>query len=1158
LKNKLPNILDLERQFSILSVMNTTSRCFKAILALVIVGISFAHNVISQTTLLAEGWETAAVGQTPPAGWGIDYLSGSTNTWFVHNGTHPACNPVEGIRMAEFRSYNAASGISDRLKRTIPFSTAGFPFVNIDFEWHVDSGAYNSNDKVEVQWSTNGTNWNTTATIYRNTGNDQWQFQVLNLPAAAGNQSSLYIAFLFTSANGNNCHLDFVHVTGSATAPIPPTVTTLPTNDHTSFVGTLYGSVNPNGFTTATHFEFGLNPWYGSTISTGTQTGNTINNLNAYITDLYAGQTYHYRLVGTNAAGIVYGSDFTFTTFDTLPVAHTGPADVGTSTATLWGTIDPGGQLTFASFEYGLTATYGTTVVASPDSIDGDSVNTSVSVSLTGLLPNTSYHYRLKATSALGTGYGQDGVFTTLANAPPTVTTGIATNINPFSATMHGTVNPNGNETNVTFEFGPTIGYGTFISCGSFNGNTTQPVTSNGLSNLTPGTTYHYRIKAHNSFGTSVGVDSTFTTLTLDSLPVVITQSVTELNSSGANMWGFYNANGHQGTAVLEWGLSTEYGSFTSTNVSGFEDYRMQMGFYGCLPNTTYHYRAYLIYSGGIIYGADSTFTTLGQTQCRADYVGYPDSANFLTYHFLDQSYPSATSWVWNFGDPSSGTSNISTTQNPVHLYSSPGMYTVCLTITGTDSSCTSTYCDSVLVGAVGCEAIFAHYQDPTVQYGVRFLDFSTDMPNHWYWNFGDGTDTTYTVKAAEIYHVFNTPGLKFVTLSTQGQGCSAGILRYVQVSGSDTNCENYFTHSHTGKQYQFEGFMVNGQPATYNWNFGDGQFGQGQSIQHQYSLAGTYTVSLTTQDTNNCIYTSMQQIVVVDSILYHQVYGQVFAGNFPLTAGQAMIFSADTTANSQPFIDTAPIDSLGVYYFTLVPEGNYYLVATPANAPGYLPTYFGNTLTWQQSAEIQLGTANNPYTINLLPSGLMNSGPGSASGQINVAGFKTTIVDKVNMILLNAEGIPIGFTTVSASGAFSFPTLAYGVYYLHAELPGITSDYVSIELTEEKPDVTVIMTFSGQRIIGIPNDSPLSGQWIVYPNPFADELTVEVDMLQAAEASVNIFNFSGQLQLTMAADFKAGQNIITIPAMDLQPGIYILRIFSPEGLNLHRKLIKR
>ncbi len=160
--------------------------------------------------------------------------------------------------------------------------------------------------------------------------------------------------------------------------------------------------------------------------------------------------------------------------------------------------------------------------------------------------------------------------------------------------------------------------------------------------------------------------------------------------------------------------------------------------------------------------------------------------------------------------------------------------------------------------------------------------------------------------------------------------------------------------------------------------------------------------------------------------------------------------------------------------------------------------------------------------------------------------------------LMHDVQGAPLGFSTVSSGGTFGFSALAYGSYYLHAEMPGITSDYVSIELTEEKPDVTVIMTFSGQRIIGIPDDSPLSGQWIVYPNPFADELMVEVDMLQAAKASVNIFNFSGQLQLTMAADFKAGQNIITIPAMDLQPGIYIFRIFSPEGLNLHRKLIKR
>jgi len=43
---------------------------------------------------------------------------------------------------------------------------------------------------------------------------------------------------------------------------------------------------------------------------------------------------------------------------------------------------------------------------------------------------------------------------------------------------------------------------------------------------------------------------------------------------------------------------------------------------------------------------------------------------------FFDSSYYEPTSWIWNFGDPGS-TTNTSTLQNPTHIYSSPGTYTV-------------------------------------------------------------------------------------------------------------------------------------------------------------------------------------------------------------------------------------------------------------------------------------------------------------------------------------------------------------------------------------------------------------------------------------------------------------------------------------------------
>jgi hypothetical protein len=92
-------------------------------------------------------------------------------------------------------------------------STVSKSFVMIDFAWYEDPGYSTSADKVDVQWSVNGTTWTTAATFNRYNAVAGWKLKTVNLPGGANNQATLYVAFLFTSAYGNNCSLDAVKVT---------------------------------------------------------------------------------------------------------------------------------------------------------------------------------------------------------------------------------------------------------------------------------------------------------------------------------------------------------------------------------------------------------------------------------------------------------------------------------------------------------------------------------------------------------------------------------------------------------------------------------------------------------------------------------------------------------------------------------------------------------------------------------------------------------------------------------------------------------------------------------------------------------------------------------------------------------------------------------
>jgi Family of unknown function (DUF6701) len=105
---------------------------------------------------------------------------------------------------------------------------------------------------------------------------------------------------------------------------------------------------------------------------------------------------------------------------------------------------------------------------------------------------------------------------TTAQAARPTVTTDAATSITGTGATLNGTVNPQNNNTTVTFDYGLTTGYGTTVNAmpntiPSGSGNT---AVSAALTGLSCNTTYHFRVSGVNSRGqTSNGGDLSFTTL---------------------------------------------------------------------------------------------------------------------------------------------------------------------------------------------------------------------------------------------------------------------------------------------------------------------------------------------------------------------------------------------------------------------------------------------------------------------------------------------------------------------------------------------------------------------------------------------------------------------------------------------------------------------
>ena len=120
------------------------------------------------------------------------------------------------------------------------------------------------------------------------------------------------------------------------------------------------------------------------------------------------------------------------------------------------GTVNPGAQATTWYVEYGTSTRYGSQSASA--SVGFGSGNVAVSRALSGLASGTTYHYRVVATNGAGTSRGADGIVAT--SAAPAAATGSATNVTTSSATLNGTVDPNGRATVWYFEYGTSTSYG--------------------------------------------------------------------------------------------------------------------------------------------------------------------------------------------------------------------------------------------------------------------------------------------------------------------------------------------------------------------------------------------------------------------------------------------------------------------------------------------------------------------------------------------------------------------------------------------------------------------------------------------------------------------------------------------------------------------------
>ena len=159
-------------------------------------------------------------------------------------------------------------------------------------------------------------------------------------------------------------------------------------------------------------------------------------------------------------------------------------------------------------------------------------------------------------------------------------------------------------------------------------------------------------------------------------------------------------------------------------------------------------------------------------------------------------------------------------------------------------------------------------------------------------------------------------------------------------------------------------------------------------------------------------------------------------------------------------------------------------------------------------------------------------------------------------MLLMNESGQAISFQQVNVDGQFVFPELDFGIYYLHAEMAGTQSDMIKVEITMEDPEIDVIMTFSGNQILGVRDAKPILEAGVVYPNPATDQAAIKIKLESATLVTIELYNLTGQLAFRQTRNLSAGETTLNIPANQLRNGLYSLRVYTGTGLSLTRKLL--
>lgn len=317
---------------------------------------------------------------------------------------------------------------------------------------------------------------------------------------------------------------------------------------------------------------------------------------------------------------------------------------------------------------------------------------------------------------------------------------------------------------------------------------------------------------------------------------------------------------------------------------------------------------------------------------------------------------------------------------------------------------------------------------------------------------------------------------------------------------------------------------------------------------------------------------------------LFH-IQGNAFQSSNP-APGDVTIYKYESFLGKFDSIRTEPVNGLGQFLFTSMPEGDYIIRATPT-ATNLQTSYTGtNAVSWKDAVPFNHTCLTQPViNINVIPLANIGTGPGVLTGSVYQGnGFGNRMANEEQKPMV--PGTPIGGiivkggknpggqmfvqTITAADGTYTLSGIPVNTgddYFILVDIPGLDTNGTYHRFITTTTSTITGLDFIVDSIyvnpIGIStslssDNSVLENKIKLFPNPSKEITFIEYELTESANVKIELYDVIGHKVQTIVADTKQEKNKHkhSINIGDLSSGVYSLKVKINDSENVIKLII--